>query len=79
MYVSTSDGTATAGSGDYTALNDQPVSFVGVSGETQTVSLSIINDPVIEGHEWFTVTMSNSSIPGVSIWDSATVTIANDD
>jgi len=75
--VSASGGTAMAGT-DYT-LQYQSLTFMGFPGETQTVSLYIYDDMEIEGYEWFYVTMSNSSIPGVSIWDNATVTIADDD
>ena len=65
VSVSTSDGTATQGS-DYAALVNVPVTFApGVV--TQTISVPITTDSVIEPDETFFVNLSNAI--NVSIFD----------
>ncbi len=78
--VSTSDGSAVAGS-DYTAIAGQTLTFVGTPGEQQTFTVSPIGDTNVEANETLTVSMSNlaSTILPVNITDVATVTINNDD
>ena len=78
MDVSTSDVSASAGS-DYTALSSRKVTFSGNAGETETLSIAITNDSVVEGSETLNVRMSNASHSGVKITDTAAVTITNDD
>lgn len=77
----TSDGTAAAGS-DYTAASGT-LNFVGnPTGETQTFSVIVSNDALVEGDETFTVTLSNVQAGGknVTISDATgTGTITNDD
>ncbi|OEK00317.1 hypothetical protein BFP97_01770 [Roseivirga sp. 4D4] len=77
----TSDGSASAGS-DYTATSGT-LTFAGnTSGETQTFSVTVSNDDVVEADETFTVTLSNLQAGGKNgtISDAtATGTITNDD
>ncbi len=55
--VETIDGTATGGA-DYTAIALQTLTFL--AGETvQTISLEVLEDPLAEGPESFTVQLSN--------------------
>lgn len=78
--VSTSDGTATTADGDYTAVTSQTETFAGTAGETETVTVTIANDTNVESDETFTVSMSNlAGATGITISDTATVTITNDD
>ena len=78
--VSTSDGTATTGDSDYTALSSQTVTFAGTAGESQTVNITLGADSKLENDETFSVSMSNSSKSALTtITDTATVTITNDD
>ncbi|GGD46055.1 hypothetical protein GCM10011361_11280 [Muriicola marianensis] len=78
--VSTSDGSAVAGS-DYTAIIGQTLTFIGTPGEQQTFTVSPTADTTVEIDETLTVFMSNLSgtILPVDITDTATVTILNDD
>jgi gliding motility-associated-like protein len=78
--VSTSDGSAVAGS-DYTAIVAQTLTFTGTTGEQQTFTVSPIDDPNVEANETLSVSMSNLSgtVLPVNITDIATVTINNDD
>ena len=72
------DGTATEGT-DYTA-NAIPISFTGTAGEQQTITVSTIEDAVVEGEETFTVSLSLSDAPsGVTAGSPATGTITDDD
>ncbi|MEN1728199.1 MAG: Calx-beta domain-containing protein, partial [Pseudomonadota bacterium] len=77
--VSTTDGSATAGS-DYTAVT-QTLSFTGTAGETQTLSVTPSADTEAEGDE--TVLLSQSNLSGttlaIDVSDGATLTIGNDD
>ena len=72
------DGTATAGA-DY-ARNTDALSFAGAAGETQSFTVSTIEDTVAEGDETFMVSLA---VTGASIalkaTDTATGTIADDD
>jgi hypothetical protein len=79
--VSTADGTAIAGD-DYTAVTGQTLLFDGAAGETQSFSLSLVNDMMGEADETFTVSMSNLVMTNsgtADITDVATITILNDD
>jgi len=79
VTLATTDGTATAGS-DYTALNSTTglASFTGNASESQTVTVSTIDDEDVESiHETITVSgISNNS--NVTV-DNATITLDNDD
>ncbi|WP_170147892.1 Calx-beta domain-containing protein [Marinoscillum furvescens] len=79
--VSTADGTATVGDGDYTALSGETLTFAGAAGETQTTTVTFGADTKVEANETFTITQSNLSgtTLGVDITNVATGTILNDD
>ncbi len=76
----TTDGSATASSGDYTATSG---TLTFANGESsKTIAIPIIQDTQVEGDEFFTVTLgTNSQSGGVQIFDPsvATVTIVDDD
>jgi CSLREA domain-containing protein len=74
---STSDGTATAGSGDYTGVSATALNFA--AGETsKTLTVNVNGDTIYETDESFTVHLANPS--GATILDSdGTATITNDD
>ncbi len=79
--VSTNGGTATAGS-DYTAIDGQTLTFVGNADETQTITLQVIGDEIVEYSELVTMMLSNLQASGrnVSIADSqGSAVILNDD
>jgi len=82
LNATTLDGTAVA-PGDFTALVNQPIPFIGTAGETQNIALTITDDSV--GEETEMLTMIQSSISGttlggdITITDTATVTIIDDD
>ena len=72
------DGTAVAGS-DFTATNGT-LTFAGTAGETQTVSVVVLSDAMVERDETFEVLLSNVSNAGVMLnGPRATGTITNDD
>ncbi len=77
VQVDTTDVTAVAGL-DYTAITAQTVTFVGGGPLTQTVSIVLRDDILVETDETFTVTISNAI--GLAISDaSATGTITEND
>ena len=77
VQIDTTDVTAVAGS-DYTAITAQTVTFVGGGPLTQSVSILLRDDILVEATETFTVTISNPD--GVTITDaSATGTITEND
>ena len=80
VNFATADNTAIA-PGDYTATASPPaISFSGTSGETQTISVTIINDGDTEGNESFFVNLTGVSSPQVTITDSqAEGTIIDDE
>ncbi|QDV51351.1 Calx-beta domain protein [Gimesia fumaroli] len=76
----TADGTATAGS-DYTAASGT-LNFTGSSaGETQTITVSLVDDFIVESDETFLVNLSNLVTSGtITLADSQGVaTIIDDD
>ncbi|MDO5979422.1 Calx-beta domain-containing protein [Flavivirga spongiicola] len=79
--VSTSDGTATTGDSDYTAVTGQTLTFTGNAGETQTFTVTPTGDTKLEANETVTIAQSNLAATALSvdITDGATVTINNDD
>ena len=82
--ASTEDGTGTAIAGeDYIAVSGHTLSFTGATaGETQTFTVSIIDDETRENAETLIVSLStlqDAPAAGLDISDRATVTIlAND-
>lgn len=82
--VSTADGTATVADNDYSAVVSQTLTFVGIAGETETITVTPILDGTPESNETLTVSMSNLvplavSSGDIDITDIVTVTILNDD
>ena len=74
--VSTTDGTATAGS-DYTTTSTM-LTFAGTTaGETQEFTVPILDDEVFEMEEMFSVTLTNISVSADI--NPAMVTITDDD
>ncbi|MCA9016998.1 MAG: hypothetical protein KDA77_16820, partial [Planctomycetaceae bacterium] len=74
VLVSTQSGTAIADA-DFTQISNQQVTFA--AGETtQTVTVSITNDTIVEDNEEFTVILSDEKFD--SVVDSNRVTIADD-
>ncbi|WP_431127874.1 beta strand repeat-containing protein [Flagellimonas flava] len=69
----TVDGTALAGS-DYTSTTGT-LSFNGTVGDTETITVPITNDAVVESDETFTIQFTSSSDGTVDITDTATGTI----
>ncbi len=77
VQVDTADVTATAGT-DYVAIAAQTVNFSAGGATTQTVSVTINGDTVIETDETFNVNLTNAV--GATIADAQGVgTITNDD
>jgi hypothetical protein len=77
-----SGGTATGGV-DYDATT-RTLAFAGTAGEVQVVTLPLFDDPVVEADEIFTISLANVATGGapagaISVADTATGTIANDD
>lgn len=74
----TADGSATAAS-DYVATSGD-LTFVGIAGEIQLVTVPVVGEEVVEGDETFTVTLGTPSFPYVSVSDDTGLgTIQNDD
>ncbi len=78
--VSSADGSAIAGS-DYIAISGgTQLSFAGTMGETQTVTVNVQGDAVVEPNEGFIVNLAGPSSPLVTLSDaSGTGSIVNDD
>jgi len=57
--VTTSDGSATANSDYLPLLPPTTVNFLGQAGETHQVTVSSLDDLIVEGTEEFTVSLSN--------------------
>ncbi|MCA9016629.1 MAG: hypothetical protein KDA77_14955, partial [Planctomycetaceae bacterium] len=76
----TADGTAVAGS-DYTA-GSGTLNFTGTIGETQTITITISDDAIVESDKNFLINLSNLQAGGLSVTMAdaqATGTISNDD
>ncbi|GAA4277255.1 hypothetical protein GCM10022259_19790 [Aquimarina mytili] len=73
----TADNTATAGVGnDYTA-DSGTLSFTGISGDTEPITITILDDIVVEGDETFFINFSNVSDASVDITDQGIGTIVD--
>ena len=60
VYATTSDGTATVGDGDYTALSSVPINFTAVE-TSKTITVLVNNDGIPgEGNETFFVNLSGA-------------------
>ena len=82
--VSTSDGTATTSDNDYTAVNNQTLTFAGTVSETEIVTVTLGGDTKVEADETLGLAMSNLvpvtvNAGAITITDTATLTILNDD
>lgn len=73
----TVNGSATAGS-DYTT-NSGTLNFNGTVGDTEQITVVLIDDPTFEPNETFTVQFTSVSDGTVVITDTGTGTIVNDD
>ncbi len=73
VNYSTFDGTAVV-SNDY-SLTTGTLNFNGTSGDTETITIPIINDTTIEGEEQFDLRFTSSSNGSIDISDVATITI----
>ena len=73
----TVDITATSGS-DYTAVTGT-MTFNGSVGDTETITIAILDDTILENSETFSIQMSSSSNPSADISDTAIGTILDDD
>lgn len=85
LAYATNDGTATAASGDYTD-NDGSLNFTGAAGETQTVTVTVSDDQLVETNETFAVILGALSAIDATASDDITVqatggdgVITNDD
>ena len=78
VTVQRADGTATVADSDYTAGTDN-VSFTGTAGETQTISIPLGSDTKLEADETLTLSLGSVSRLGITISDTGTVTVQNDD
>ncbi|MEZ6125430.1 MAG: Calx-beta domain-containing protein [Planctomycetaceae bacterium] len=82
VTVSTVDGTAVAADGDYTAISGLVLNFAGTAGETQTVTVSVSGDTLVEADETFQVEITDVSAGGRDVTAGtalATGEIVNDD
>ncbi|WP_438710112.1 FG-GAP-like repeat-containing protein [Aquimarina muelleri] len=81
--VNSLDGTAKISTDDYMSVSNQALSFKGIAGETQNISVNIIDDSIFEETESLEVLLSNINQTNLAnniiIKDAATVTILDDD
>ena len=73
----TSDGTATTANNDYTMASGM-LMFMGMAGETKTITVNTINDSMVEPNETLTVSLSGAPM-GLAVGSPGTGTITNDD
>jgi len=73
----TSDITANSGS-DYTS-SFGTLNFNGTVGDTETISVPITDDFILEGNETYSIQFSNTSDPAVNISDGAVGTIVDNE
>ncbi|MCA9050947.1 MAG: hypothetical protein KDA89_19555, partial [Planctomycetaceae bacterium] len=78
VFAANAGGTASAGD-DFTAVIGHPLTFQAGESLTQTVSVSITDDPVAESTETVQAVISNVSGPAVLNVDTATGTITDND
>ncbi len=70
----TVNGTATGGS-DFTAIASGTLTFNGTAGDTEQITVNITDDTLYETTEDFSIQFTGVSNPSVSITDTATGTI----
>ena len=73
----TSDGTAVAGT-DYVS-NSGTISFNGTSGDTEQITISILDNNLPDGDKFFNLGFNTGSNPTVDISDTAVGTINDDE
>jgi len=74
---STLDGSANSVA-DYSTTSGT-LNFNGTSGDTDTVTIPILDDAVIEGPENFLLELISTSNPSINITNTATITINDDE
>ena len=72
------DGTATGGGTDYTGTAGT-LTFAGTAGETETITVTLNDDAIVEGSENFTVTLAAPSNGVTAAGSPATGTITDND
>jgi hypothetical protein len=77
IQYSTLDGTARAGSGDFTRVTNGTLNIPS-SATSALIPITVASDPLPEGDESFEVVISNPSAGSIGV-DRATVTIEDDD
>ncbi|EAR00632.1 beta strand repeat-containing protein [Maribacter sp. HTCC2170] len=77
VNFTTNDGTAIAGT-DYT-LNTGILSFNGTSGDTELITVPILDNTSFDGDKNFSIQFTSVSDPSVIITDTATGTIVDDE
>ncbi|NKI30595.1 Calx-beta domain-containing protein [Croceivirga thetidis] len=70
--------TATGGGTDYTGTAGT-LTFAGTAGETETITVTLNDDAIVEGTEEFTVTLGTPSNGATTVGSPATGTITDDD
>ena len=78
VNVASSDGTATAGT-DYTAFPLTTLTFISGGALTQTVTVTISKDAIIEPNETFNMTLSGATNGSLYLKQIGIGTILNDD
>ncbi|WP_254507321.1 Calx-beta domain-containing protein [Anatilimnocola floriformis] len=81
VVFDTADGTATVANNDYTATNNQIITFTAGGPLTQTISVPIVGDTTVEPDESFTAALSNVQAAGrnVTAGNPVVGTILDDD
>ncbi len=80
--VAFSTADISANGSDYTIITTSPLTFAGTAGETQTITVTVNGDTIVEGNETFSVTLGTvTPLEGVGFESGAvgTGTITNDD
>ncbi|MFC5047962.1 Calx-beta domain-containing protein [Aquimarina hainanensis] len=71
----TADNSAIAGA-DYTTTSGT-LNFSGISGDTDTITIALLDDIIVEGNESFFINLLNVSDPAVTITDQGVITIVD--
>ncbi|MCB1716074.1 MAG: tandem-95 repeat protein, partial [Candidatus Competibacteraceae bacterium] len=77
VAYTSNDGTATLADSDYSD-NDGSLSFVGTAGETQTITVPVTGDTVVEADELFSVVLGAITLNNSAL-DPAAVTVSSVD
>jgi hypothetical protein len=84
VTIGTSDGTATVANNDYEAVTGSPLTFSPGGPLTQSFSVDVIGDTVVEPDETFNVNLSNVQVASgrdvsIAVDGAGLGTITNDD